>query len=274
VTGDRLFDPGGPVTTPVEMGQDAARTKRRNELLAAGVHPTTRLRLREPAGETCGSCDYRLAINTGKRTFHKCSAVPMTHGPATDVRLSWPACGGWTEATPRSSAELSADGMYRWTLRRRWGRKDGRRIAWVMLNPSTADAELDDQTVLRCRYYSAAAGFDELVVVNLVAFRATDPDAVIAAHRAGVNVVGAGNVGVIADVLATVDAVAYAWGATLRQFTRAGVPRLDVEDIAARRALPVLCLGYTADGSPRHPSRLGNDVRLVPFDPPRFQPTE
>lgn len=269
---DRLFDVGPDPEPEEELGQDARRTRRRNELLAAGVHPTTRLRLREPAGETCGSCDWRQSFTPNRRTFHKCAAVAMTHGPATDVRLSWPACSGWTKAEPRSWASISPNGVYRWTLGRRWGRKNGRRITWVMLNPSTADHELDDQTIGRCRYYSHAAGFDELVVVNHFAYRTSSPDELIAAHRSGEDIAGIDNLTHVFRAIDSAEAVAFAWGANLRRVEHAGAHGLHLAhhgpDFVDK---PVLCLGYTADGSPRHPARLGNDVTLIPYDPPAFR---
>lgn len=102
----RLFDVG-PDPEPVDdgLGQDARRTARRRALLNAGIHPTTKLRLREPAGETCGTCNHHEVhrIRSG-RTFHKCNGVALTHGPGSDVRVGWPACTGW------APVEDAADG--------------------------------------------------------------------------------------------------------------------------------------------------------------------
>lgn len=89
-----LFDPG-PTTRPVEpAGEDARRTSRRNALLAIGIHPTTGARLARN-GETCGSCRWVGANRHNCRTYHKCTKVFVTRGPATDVRLGWPACTLW-----------------------------------------------------------------------------------------------------------------------------------------------------------------------------------
>lgn len=46
---------------------------------------------------------------------------------------------------------------------------------FVLLNPSTADAEVDDPTLKRCIGFARAVGMDALTVVNLCAFRATRP---------------------------------------------------------------------------------------------------
>jgi hypothetical protein len=50
-----------------------------------------------------------------------------------------------------------------------------RRIAWIGLNPSTADEISLDQTLAAVRRYSKRWGFSEIVMVNLFALRATDP---------------------------------------------------------------------------------------------------
>lgn len=61
---------------------------------ANGVHPHNALPLREPSGEKCGSCKHLFAHKWSK-TYHKCGIGPVSHGPATDVRVRWPACVKW-----------------------------------------------------------------------------------------------------------------------------------------------------------------------------------
>lgn len=74
-----------------------------------------------------------------------------------------------------STAVLSDDGSHRYTLTRTWDDTlPG--VTWVMLNPSTADAHSDDPTIRRCLGFARAWGFGRLDVVNLFAYRATDPD--------------------------------------------------------------------------------------------------
>lgn len=74
----------------------------------------------------------------------------------------------------RRSAGISDCGTYRYSLTRDWD--DGLpRIAFVMLNPSKADAEIDDPTIRRCIGFAKAWGYGGLIVVNLYPLRATDP---------------------------------------------------------------------------------------------------
>lgn len=173
----------------------------------------------------------------------------------------------------RKWATLSPDELYRWTLGRRWGPGGGRRLLWCMLNPSTADANVDDLTITKVIEFTRRAGYGEFVAVNLFAYRATKPEDVVAAHAAGVNVAGPGNTGIICDELTKADALVVAWGATVTKITtpprRApGVSRFNVVDAARRHGKPVLCLGVTAGGHPRHPSRLGYAAELRPYTEP------
>lgn len=148
--------------------------------------------------------------------------------------------------TDSRSATVSPCGVYRYDLTRRWG--DGRLALWVMLNPSTADAQQDDPTIRRCRGFSAAWGCGGLVVVNLFAYRATSP----AALAGAANPIGPDNPRTIREWLGhrDVDRVVAAWGAS---WLRAGHARLHVERWAIDTGRDVMCLGRTKAGHPRHP---------------------
>ena len=76
----------------------------------------------------------------------------------------------------RGTAVLSADQTRRYLLTRQWD--DGPLLAWVMLNPSTADARTDDAAITRCvRRARDLGAFGGIAVVNLFSLRATDPRA-------------------------------------------------------------------------------------------------
>jgi len=63
---------------------------------------------------------------------------------------------------------------YRYVLGRSW-QGTGPVVMFVGLNPSTADETTDDPTIRRCVGFAKAWGFTGLVMLNLFAYRATDP---------------------------------------------------------------------------------------------------
>jgi hypothetical protein len=81
--------------------------------------------------------------------------------------------------TADRGADFSECGAYRYRLWRWWEpglwSQNTRAVCWIMLNPSTADAEQDDPTIRRCVGFSRAWGYVGAVIVNLFALRTTDP---------------------------------------------------------------------------------------------------
>ncbi len=71
-------------------------------------------------------------------------------------------------------ADISPCGRYRYSLWRRWAHEKPA-VLFVMLNPSTADADVDDPTIRKCIGFAKRWGYGSLFVWNLYALRATDP---------------------------------------------------------------------------------------------------
>ncbi len=80
-----------------------------------------------------------------------------------------------TTRIDRSGAIFSPSQNYRYRLWRRWS--DGHTLAWCMLNPSTADASQNDPTIERCVRRAKQLGYGAIEVVNLFAYRSTNPSA-------------------------------------------------------------------------------------------------
>lgn len=162
-------------------------------------------------------------------------------------------------------ATLSADGRYRWTLSRCWD--PSMRLpwcGWIMLNPSTADAEVDDRTIGRCMGFARSWGYGGITVVNLFGLISTDPAELrTAAHpvappdQVGMHddvILGIGTDGVCPVVVAAwgVDGVLHGRDRHVaRLYREAGVE--------------LHCLGTTKDGHPRHPLYLPATQQLEPF---------
>jgi len=163
------------------------------------------------------------------------------------------------------NAILSADGVYRYALTRSdhddapWLAVHEPVLLWIMLNPSTADASVDDPTIRRVRAFTRRLGFSQLMVVNLYALRSTDPRGL----RVADDPVGPENDRAIAIAAFTAvcdDApIIAAWGANAR-------PERVAQVLAIPHVAPRLhCLGVTASGAPRHPLYLRGDASLTPW---------
>lgn len=177
------------------------------------------------------------------------------------------------------AAMLSMDHAHRYWLRREWrdlitnDQRHGRRL-FVMLNPSTADAEEDDPTIRKCRGFAQRDGAGSMGVVNLFSIRETEPLRLMRSlsyQRPGnaTDSDSALEAGFIWAAKSGSAAVICAWGkppwadATDRSV---GLKRAMLKEQAGRimrvvglaetHGLPLFALDHTADGWPRHPSRL------------------
>lgn len=154
----------------------------------------------------------------------------------------------------KKDAIISDCGRYRYSLVREWGFGHDT-CMFIMLNPSTADANEDDPTIRRCIGFAAQWGFRRLAVANLFALRSTDPKALPFAD----DPVGPENdwmIGIMANKSTLRIA---AWGASVR---KVAAPR-EAELLAKFKTfgLPLYHLGLTKAGLPRHPLYLKGDTR-------------
>jgi hypothetical protein len=157
------------------------------------------------------------------------------------------------------SAVISDCGTFRYALTRGdWLGGTGT-VLFVMLNPSTADASTDDATIRRCIGFAWDWGFARLTVANLFAYRATNPDDLIVAARAGVDPVGPDNDRWIVRLASGASQIVAAWGAH-----RAAEAR--TTRVLELLGPDVMCLGQTKSLAPRHPVRLRRDTPRTPIE--------
>lgn len=159
------------------------------------------------------------------------------------------------------TAMLSECGTWRYRLDRAWNRGQNNCV-WVCLNPSTADAEVDDPTVRKITGFSARFGYGSFTLLNVLALRATHPKDLLKHF----NPRGPDNepwrIAKLVKELSP-DPAIIAWGNIHRRFHR------DALDIV--RALGIArCLGYTKDGEPRHPLMLPYTTKLQATDASRW----
>lgn len=130
-------------------------------------------------------------------------------------------------------------------------------VLWIMLNPSTADANLDDPTIRRCIGFSRGWGYGGIVVCNLFALRSTDP-AVLNSHPSPI---GSDNDRWILTSLMGGPVIA-GWGKLHKKLVYRSpiVVRMLIE-----RNYAVYCLGTNKDGSPKHPLYLAENTAIRVF---------
>lgn len=164
--------------------------------------------------------------------------------------MSTPVCG-------ESGAVISDSGLYRYRLWRRVSDDNDSRLLFIMLNPSTADASVDDPTIRRCLGFARELGFGILEVVNLFAYRTSSP-AELWSHAG--NIVGPDNDKHIAEAAEKADMIIGGWGAASNASMRA----LAVNKIVGRR---IQALALTKSGAPRHPLYLKSGLTPVAWSP-------
>lgn len=173
------------------------------------------------------------------------------------------------------AAVISDDGRYRYWLMRRFG-LDGVPVVFIMLNPSTADAQQDDPTIRRCANYAKSWGGNELIVVNLFALRATDPKEL---NRDGV----ADPVGPLNDdaIDWAVDYASRNYGFAVCAWGNHGSYMQRSETVRGRcerNNIQLYALRITQTGEPSHPLYLPANLKpaklLWLVDCPTFAPRE
>lgn len=150
-------------------------------------------------------------------------------------------------------AVFDPTGRYRYLLWRRYA--VGPCVAFIMLNPSTADWGRDDPTIRRCVAFARSWGYGALEVVNLFAYRASSPAELIRVS----DPVGPENERYLADAARRADLVVVGWGI---HGSLGGRDALVVRLLDAK----LYCLGTTQNGQPRHPLYLAATVMPVPWE--------
>jgi hypothetical protein len=128
-------------------------------------------------------------------------------------------------------------------------------VAWIGLNPSRADESRLDPTLWRVRAYTHCFGFRSFKMLNLFAYRATDPRLL----RKAADPVGPDNDHCLLEVCRQAALVVCCWGAEGEYRGR------DREVVELLRGIPLHALALTKMGHPRHPLYLKCSCRPIPF---------
>ena len=142
--------------------------------------------------------------------------------------------------------------QYRYALWRIWDRGLPA-VMFIGLNPSTADARIDDPTLVRCIGFARDWGYGGVYTANLFAYRATDPRDMKAARAP----IGRDNDRVILELAGKVGKVIAAWGNDGAYLGRAE---------AVRTLVPKLYyLKMNGSGQPAHPLYLPKGLKPQPW---------
>jgi len=150
-----------------------------------------------------------------------------------------------------SDPDFPERSLYRYTLERRWN-DWGPSLLWILLNPSTADAQTDDPTNRRGINFSRDWGYGACVFVNLFAYRTPKPKLM----KGAINPIGPANDAHIWDQTEKCDDIIVAWGVNGAYLNRHS------EILHLLRNHELLCLGTTQRGYPKHPLFLRADTDL------------
>jgi len=143
-----------------------------------------------------------------------------------------------------STAVYSDCEAYRYALTRVWS-PAGRKALFVMLNPSTATEVQNDPTVERCERRARTLGFGAFRVMNIFAWRDTDPKKM----RAATDPVGPANDALLVESCPWADQIICGWGAHGEHRDRGA----EVTALMRATGRPLFHLGLTKAGHPKHP---------------------
>jgi len=158
------------------------------------------------------------------------------------------------------SAVISNCQKYRYSLTRVWD-DNKERVLFIMLNPSTADANTDDPTIRRCIGFAKDWGYGGIYVINLFALRATNPKELLNAP----DVVGDENEKWFKRMSALAHLVVCAWGngdivdKLLKQLNHAWKPLTHISK-------PLHYIQLSNDGIPKHPLYLPKNLTPKPYE--------
>lgn len=159
----------------------------------------------------------------------------------------------------KRSAWISECENYRYRLSRAWG--DGGLVyAFFGVNPSTADANIDDATVKKWVGFTDRNGGKSFIVGNAFAYRSKEvKDLAKCEDPTG----GSANISCLRSIIKEADILVPCWGNTIKVPAplRHHFSALMLELMESGK--PVKIFGRTKSGDPKHPLMLGYNTELV-----------
>jgi hypothetical protein len=145
----------------------------------------------------------------------------------------------------KKNAVISQDNKYRYQLSRIWD-DEKPTVLFIMLNPSTADADVDDPTIRRVVNFAKSWGYGGVIVGNLYAFRSTDPKAL----KHTEDPIGEENIATVQTLIGLTDKVVYAWGNNQKE-----------PEWLCNLVETPYCIDISKKGIPKHPLYLKSNLQ-------------
>lgn len=155
-----------------------------------------------------------------------------------------------------STAVYSDCERYRYALTRTWD-LSGKRLLFVMLNPSKATEVQNDPTVERCERRARALGFGAMQVTNIFAWRETDPHKM----RKARDPIGPDNDSILQNGALWADLIIAAWGTHGAHLDRGAA----TEQLLRETGKPLHSLGLSKHGHPKHPLYISYAQQPMPW---------
>ena len=158
------------------------------------------------------------------------------------------------------SAIISPCGQYRYRLERTIA-MEGPVYAFFGVNPSTADAAVDDATVRKWTGFCKRWGAQRFIVGNVFAYRATDVKALATVGDPFGDDIGDH----VTSIIEEADILVPCWGDTCKVPPKLQFAFDVLMDALVSSGKPVRHFGLTKGGDPKHPLMLGYNTPLVPI---------
>lgn len=154
------------------------------------------------------------------------------------------------------TAIISMCQQYRYELGRDFVLNANNPAIFCMLNPSTADDQIDDPTIKRCMQFAKDNGHDSLKVVNLYAYRSANPKNLWLTE----DPIGAENDSHLYNLFSKHKKIICAWGANAK------IERvIEIYQMLQQLNVEMYCLGTTKAGMPKHPLYIKSDQKFLEF---------
>lgn len=159
------------------------------------------------------------------------------------------------------NASISNCGQFRYHLYRQWD-EDLPEVMFIMLNPSTADGDVDDPTIRRCIGFAKSWGYGAIHVCNLYAFRATNPKDLFRQE----SIIGTGDINIktIEYYSSNCDEVICAWGnhPIISKIKKLMPNYNPLQGVDRSKLMAIQISNY---GTPKHPLYLRSSLRPIKF---------